>query len=83
MIAACGCDSCVFCASYNDKCFRQELQKIRTHILCAWIKLNDGQLHNLFDLPDNIGVIHFGRIRWAGLVARMEEKRNAYRVLVT
>jgi len=57
--------------------------KIKKHILCVWIELNGGEIHNLFDLPDTIEVIHFGRIRWAGLVARLEEKRNGYRVLVT
>ena len=37
--------------------------------------LNDEELHKLFDLPDTIGVIHRGRVRWAGNVARKEEKR--------
>ena len=54
-----------------------------THSLCAWRKVNGGEIHNLFDLPDTTGVIHFGKIRWAGHVARLEEKRNAYSVLVT
>jgi hypothetical protein len=56
--------------------------KMMKHILCVWIELNGGEIHNLFDLPDTIRVIYFGRMRWAGLVARLE-KRNAYRVLVT
>jgi hypothetical protein len=33
-------------------------------------------------LPSIIRIIKSRRMRWAGLVARMGEKRNAYRLLV-
>jgi hypothetical protein len=33
-------------------------------------------------LPSIIRIIKLRRMRWAGLVARMGEKRNAYRLLV-
>jgi hypothetical protein len=32
--------------------------------------------------PSIIRIIKSRRMRWAGNVARMEEKRNAYRILV-
>jgi hypothetical protein len=40
------------------------------------------QLHNLYSSPSIIGMIKSRRMRWAGHVARMMEKRNAYRILV-
>jgi hypothetical protein len=39
-------------------------------------------LHNLYSSPSIISVIKSRRIGWAGNVARMGEKRNAYRILV-
>jgi hypothetical protein len=40
------------------------------------------ELHNLYSSPSIIRMIKLRRMRWAGHVARMEEKRNAYRILV-
>jgi hypothetical protein len=36
----------------------------------------------LYSSPNIIRIIKSRRIRWAGHVARMGEKRNAYRILV-
>jgi hypothetical protein len=47
-----------------------------------WRKLHNGELHNLFSLPDIIRQYKSRRMRWAGHVARMGEGRNLYRVLV-
>jgi hypothetical protein len=41
-----------------------------------------GLLHNLYSLPSIIRIIKSRRMRWAGHVARMGEKRNMYRLLV-
>jgi hypothetical protein len=40
------------------------------------------ELHNLYSYPSIIRTIKSRRMRWAGNGARMEEKRNAYRILV-
>jgi hypothetical protein len=48
----------------------------------GWRKLHNEELHNLYSSPDIIRVIKSRRMRWAGHVARMGEKRNAYRILV-
>jgi hypothetical protein len=40
------------------------------------------ELHNLYSSPSIIRMIKSRRMRWAGHVARMGEKRNAFRVLV-
>jgi hypothetical protein len=48
----------------------------------GWRKLHNEELHNLYSSPSIIGIIKSRRMRWAGHVARMGEKRNAYRILV-
>jgi hypothetical protein len=47
-----------------------------------WRKLYNEDLHNLYSSPRIIRIIKSRRMRWAGLVARMGEKRNVYRLLV-
>jgi hypothetical protein len=46
------------------------------------MKLHNEELHNLYSSPSIIKSIKSGRIRWARHVARMGEKKNAYRLLV-
>jgi hypothetical protein len=48
----------------------------------GWRKLHNEELHNLYSSPSIIRIIKSGRMRWAGYVARMGEKRNVYRLLV-
>jgi hypothetical protein len=45
-------------------------------------KLHNEELHNLYSSPSIIRIIKSRRLRWAGHVARMGEKRNVYRLLV-
>jgi hypothetical protein len=47
-----------------------------------WRKLHNEELHNLYSSPSIIRMIRSRRMRWAGHVVRMGEKRNAYRILV-
>ena len=47
-----------------------------------WTKLHNEGLHDLYSSPNIIRVIKSRRIRWAGHVARMGERRGVYRVLV-
>jgi hypothetical protein len=48
----------------------------------GWRKLHNEELRNLYSSPSRIRMIKSRRRRWAGHVARMGEKRNAYRILV-
>jgi hypothetical protein len=48
----------------------------------GWRKLHNEDLHNLYTLPRIIRMAKSRRMRWAGHVARMLEKRNGYRILV-
>jgi hypothetical protein len=54
----------------------------RDEVTGDWRKLRNEELHNLYSWPNIIIMIKPWRIRWAGNVARMGEKRNAYRILV-
>jgi hypothetical protein len=47
-----------------------------------WRKLYNEDLHNLYSSPSIIKIIKSRRMRWAGHVERMEEKRIVYRLLV-
>jgi hypothetical protein len=48
----------------------------------GWRMLYNEELHNLNSSPCTIRIIKSRRMRWAGHVARMGEKRNVYRLLV-
>jgi hypothetical protein len=48
----------------------------------GWIKLRNEELHNLYSSSSIIRIIKSRRMRWVGHVARMREKRHAYRLLV-
>jgi hypothetical protein len=45
-------------------------------------KLHNEELRDLYSSPSIIRTIKSRRMRWAGHVARLGEKRNAYRLLV-
>jgi hypothetical protein len=44
--------------------------------------IHNKELYALYSSPDIIRVIKSRRLRWAGYVARMGERRGAYRALV-
>jgi hypothetical protein len=46
------------------------------------MKLHHERHHNLYSSPSIIKMIQSRRMRWAGHVARMGARRNAYRILV-
>jgi hypothetical protein len=48
----------------------------------GWRKLHNEELHYLYYSPSIIRIIKLRRLRWAGHVAQMREKRNVYRLLV-
>jgi hypothetical protein len=54
----------------------------RDEVSGDWRKLRNEERHDLYSSPNIIRIIKARRMRWAGHVARMEEKRSAYRLLV-
>jgi hypothetical protein len=45
-------------------------------------KLHNEELHDLYSSPSITRIMKWKRMRWAGHVARMGEKRNTYKLLV-
>ena len=47
-----------------------------------WTRLHNEELYELYPSLNIISLTKHRRVRWAGHVERMEERRDAYRVLV-
>ena len=47
-----------------------------------WRRLHNEELNDLYCSPNIVRVIKLRRMRWVGNIARMEERRGVYRVLV-
>jgi CRISPR/Cas system-associated protein Cas7 (RAMP superfamily) len=58
------------------------LRPKRGEMTGGWRKLHNEELHGLYSLLNIIRIIKSRRMRWAGYVARMREKRNTYEILV-
>jgi hypothetical protein len=54
----------------------------RDEVMGEWRNLHNEELRDLYSSPSVIRIIKWRRMRWAGHVARIGEKRNAYRLLV-
>jgi hypothetical protein len=54
----------------------------RDEVTGDWRKLHNEKLHDLFSSPSIIRIMKSRRMIWAGHVARMGNKGNAYRLLV-
>jgi hypothetical protein len=67
---------------FENSVWRRIFGPRRDRVAGGWRKLHNEELHNLYSSPSIIIIIKSRRMRWAGHVARMEEKRNVYRLLV-
>jgi hypothetical protein len=54
----------------------------RDEVTGDWRKLHIEELRDLYSLPSVIRIIKSRRMRWTSHVARMGDKKNAYRLLV-
>jgi hypothetical protein len=54
----------------------------RDEVTREWRRLHNQELYVLYSSPNTIRVIKSRRLRWAGHVARMGERRGVYRALV-
>jgi hypothetical protein len=67
---------------FDNRVLRRVFGPKRDEVTGEWRKLHNEELHNLYSSPDIITQIKSRRMRWAGHVARMGEKRKLYKVLV-
>jgi hypothetical protein len=67
---------------FENKMLRRVFGPKRDEATGEWRKLHNKELFALYYSPNIIRVIKSRRLRWAGHVARMGERRGAYRSLV-
>jgi hypothetical protein len=67
---------------FENRVLRRIFGPKRDEVMGDWRKLHNEELRDLYSSPMKIRIIKTRRMRWAGHVARMGEKRNAYRLLV-
>jgi hypothetical protein len=68
---------------FENRVLRRIFGPKRDEVTGEWRKLHKEELHDLYTLPSIIRIIKARRRRrWAGHVARMGEKKNAYMLLV-
>jgi hypothetical protein len=67
---------------FENRVLRRIFQPKRDGVKEGWKKLHNEELHNLCSSPSIIRIIKSRRMRCAGHVTRMGEKRNVYRLLV-
>jgi hypothetical protein len=67
---------------FENRVLRRIFGPRRDEVTEEWRKLHNQELHHLYSSPSIIRMIKARRMRLAGHVARMGEKRNAYRLLV-
>jgi hypothetical protein len=67
---------------FENRVLRRIFGPKRDRVTGGWRKLYSEELHNLYSSPSIIRIIKSRRMRWAGHVARMEEKMNVYRLLL-
>jgi hypothetical protein len=67
---------------FKNRVLRRIFGPKRDEVTEEWRKLHNKELRDLYSSPSIIRIIKSKRMRWAGHVARMGEKRNAYRLLM-
>jgi hypothetical protein len=67
---------------FEDWALRRIFGPKRDEATGEWRRLHNEELNDLYSSPNIIWAIKLRRMRWAGHVARMGEKRGAYRILV-
>jgi hypothetical protein len=67
---------------FENRGSRRILVPKRDGVTGEWRKRHNEELHDLYSSPTTVRVIKSRRMRWAGHVARMEERRDVCMVLV-
>jgi hypothetical protein len=69
---------------FENRVLRRIFGPKRDEVMGEWRKLHNKELHDLYSSPSILTsrIIKLRRMRWEGHIARMGEKRKAYRLLV-
>jgi hypothetical protein len=67
---------------FENRVLRRIFEPKRDEVTGGWRKLHNEELHNVHSSPSIIRMIKSRRMRWAGHVAQIGDKRNAYRIFV-
>jgi hypothetical protein len=67
---------------FENRVLRRVFGPKKEEVTGEWRRLHNEELSDLYSLPNIVRVVKSRRMRWAGHVARMEEGRGVYRVLV-
>jgi hypothetical protein len=67
---------------FENRVLRRIFGLKRDEVTGEWRKLHNEKLRDLYSSPSAIRMIKSRRMSWAGHVARMGKKRNAYRLFV-
>jgi len=67
---------------FETRILRRIFGPKRDEVTGEWRKLHNEEPNDLYSSPNIVRVIKSRRMRWAGHVARMGERRGVYRVLV-
>jgi hypothetical protein len=67
---------------FENRVLRRIFGPKRDRVTGGWRNLHNKELHNLYSSPCIIKIIKSRKMRWAGHVEQMGEKRNVYRLLV-
>jgi hypothetical protein len=67
---------------FENRMLRRIFGPKRDEVMGEWRKLHNEDLRDLYSSPIKIRIIKSRRMRWAGHLARIGQKRNAYRLLV-
>ena len=67
---------------FETMVLRRIFRPRRDEVTGEWRRLHNEELNDLYTSPNILRVIKSRRMRWARHVARMDEERGVYRVLV-
>jgi hypothetical protein len=67
---------------FENRVLRRIFGPKRDEVTVEWRRLHNKELCALYSSPNIIRVIKTRKLRWAGHVARIGERRGAYRALV-
>jgi hypothetical protein len=67
---------------FESRVLRRIFGPKRDEVTVEWRRLHNEELNYLYSSPNIIRVIKSRRMRWMGHVARMDEGRGVYRILV-